>query len=415
MNIVYSTLVVTVWFMSTFFIVLMLLILLNKKDKMHKYVSVPGKLPFISVILPAYNEEEGILPALESLTVLDYPRDLYEIIIINDGSTDKTREYIQDFVAGHEQVSLRFIDRCDNHGKSYSLNEGIRHARGELVACMDADSIVKPDIFLKTVGYFSDPKTGSVSVKVNVRNASKLLEKIIDIEYAVGLSISLKILSMLGALHVTPGPFSMYRKTILDGIGGFDESNITEDLEIAFRLQKHGYKLFFCLSTSVSTIVPSDMKSLYKQRRRWYSGALMTVWQHKDVILKRRLGFFGLFIPYSYSLIFLGMILFLYSIFLTIRRFALGIQYWSLINFDLSHYEFVLNMDPLSIDIFSTLAVSMIITTLILTKSSINTIKRRVRDNVYGVIGFTFFFIFYQLFWINSLYNVITNREIKWR
>ena len=415
MNILYSALVLTVWFMSTFFTVSMLLIVLEKKRAFTAKVKYPPVHPKVSIILPAYNEENGILPALDSLAKIKYPSSLFEIIVVNDGSKDGTSKIVRDFISQNKNLDISFIDRKENKGKSFSLNEGIRMSKGEFVGCMDGDSIVQPGILSKIVGYFNDPKVASVSVKVNVREPKSLLEKIVDVEYAVGLSISLKILSMLDSMHVTPGPFSIYRKSVLLKLGGFDEKNITEDLEIAFRLQEHGYKLAFCLSTSVSTKVPSTLNSLYKQRKRWYSGSILTVLQHKELLFDRRMNVFGFFLPFNYSLIFFGMSLFLYSLYLYATKFITGVNHLRLVNFDILSSPLTFNLDLLSVDIFTTLALSMIVLTIILTKVSFNAIHRKVRENITGFIGFLFFFILYQFFWLGSFYAVVRGREIKWR
>ena len=228
----------SVWFLSTYFIVLVLLVVLQKRQEILCEDTVCRMLPDVSIIVPAFNESGGVLPALESLCMLEYPRDRYEVIVINDGSSDGTSEIVKEFISKRADIDFRFIDRKKNMGKAHSLNEGIGLARGEFIATMDADSQVRPDILSKTVGFFKDEKTGAVTVRVHVRNPRNLLERIVDVEYVVGLSLSLKILSYLSSMHVTPGPFSIYRKSMLDEIGGFDTTNIVEDMEIAFRMHK---------------------------------------------------------------------------------------------------------------------------------------------------------------------------------
>ncbi|MCX6695333.1 MAG: glycosyltransferase [Candidatus Altiarchaeota archaeon] len=415
MNVLYSILVLAIWFMSTFVIVLMLLVILSKRKTMDAEIVPPKNLPKVSIVLPAFNEETGILPALKSLAAIEYPKPLYEIIVVNDGSKDNTSGIVREFMDENKGVPIVFLDRRQNRGKSYSLNEGTRNASGDLVACMDGDSIVRPDILSKTVGYFKDKKVASVSVRVNVQDPKNVLEKIIDVEYSVGLSISLKVLSMLDSMHVTPGPFSIYRKSVLLEVGGFDEKNITEDLEIAFRIQKSGYKMAFCLSTGVSTKVPSDLKSLSKQRNRWYSGSLITVWRHRDLLLNRRMKVFGVFLPFNYSLIVLGMVLFVYTLYIVANNIFIGLNHMRLVNFDLLLSNFTLSFDPLSIDVFTIMSVTMILMTVLLTKTSYTVIRRKVRDNFVGFFGFLFFFIFYQIFWFNAFYSVLRGREIKWR
>ncbi|MFZ2455609.1 MAG: glycosyltransferase [Candidatus Altiarchaeia archaeon] len=414
MNIIYSALVLTVWFMSTFFVILVLLVVFDRRKHMSSSVEV-SNLPRVSIILPAYNEEEGIYAALESLAAIDYPKSLYEILAVNDGSSDQTSERIRSFVANHKDINIRFIDRKKNCGKARSLNEGIKAATGDYVACMDGDSIVDSDILSKTVGYFQDPKVASVSVRVNVRNPRTLLEKIIDVEFSVGLSTSLKVLSFLDSMHVTPGPFSIYRKRVLSELGGFDEENITEDMEIALRMQKAGYRLVFCLSTSVSTTVPTTLSSLYKQRRRWYSGSLLTLWQHRDIFSRKDAGLFRMFLLFNYALIFLGLGLFFYSIYLYVTNGLKAYNYLRLIDYDILNTPLVFAFDLLSLDIFTTLAVTSVLITVVLVSVSMGLLKRDIRTNLSGFLGYLFFFVFYQIFWINSLYNVVRKRHIKWR
>jgi len=393
----------------------MLLILFEKRRQLNSYRFKKTDLPMVSIILPVLNEESGILTALESLSKIDYPHDCYEIIVVNDGSTDNSGKLIKGFIEDNPFLHVRFIDRLENKGKAASLNEAIRIASGELIACMDGDSVVRSDILSKTVGYFDDELMGSVSVRVVVRKPTNIIERVIDVEYVVGLSIALKILSFLGIMHVTPGPFSIYRKEVIQKLGGFDEDNIVEDLEIAFRMQKAGYKLTFCLATCVLTNVPSNFKALFKQRKRWYSGSLLTVWQHKNMIFNKKMGLFGFYIPYNYALITLGMSLFMYSVYLFSSKVVENINYLWLVNFDLSHISFTYELDLLLLDIFTTLAFTMILITIILTKISFNTLGRRVRENILGFIGYVFFVVFYQIFWINSFCTVLRRRQIKWR
>src|SRR3989338_7340450 len=302
----YSILVHIVWFLSTYFIVVLLLTLLKNKSRLYKSPKIYKNdyLPKVSIVISAYNEEKKIADSIESLKAVDYPKELYEVIIVNDGSKDKTKDVVLKHADGKNII---FIDNIENKGKAACLNQGIKMAKGDYVACMDADSMVSKDILRKTIPYFKDRKTGAVTVSVEVKNANNFLQRIIQLEYLLGLSLFLRVFSSFNCVNVTPGPFSIYRKSMLERIHGFDENSITEDLEIAYRIHKSGYKIANCMDTHVKTITPHSVKMLYRQRRRWYSGALMTLWQHKDVILKRKMGLFGYFIPFNYSLITLGL------------------------------------------------------------------------------------------------------------
>ncbi|MFH0862991.1 MAG: glycosyltransferase [Candidatus Altiarchaeota archaeon] len=415
MDLMYSLLTLAVWFLSTYFVVLVLLVVFEKKRDITSSSSPDHQTPYVAIVMPAYNEESSVLPALESLCSIDYPKDRYEVVVVNDGSTDNTTRYIQEFLASHNSTKFRFIDRRQNKGKAHSLNEGIKASGGEFVACMDSDSVVKPDILRKTVGFFEDPQTGAVTVRVHVQEPKNLLERIVDIEYVVGLSLSMKILSYLDCMHVTPGPFSIYRRTMMEEIGGFNVDNITEDMEIAFRIHKSDYRIACTLQTGVFTKIPSTLKGLYNQRKRWYSGSLITLMQHRDVMFNRNLGAFGMFfLPVNYATITLGLILAVYSLALFVSAVVKQINYLIITNFEILPFTMP-DIDILKLSIFHFLMVTAILSVLSLTKASMSVLKRRMRENVQGLIGFMLFFLFYQVFWFSSFYSVILGKRVKWR
>jgi len=414
MDIVYTLLTLTVWFLSTYFVVLVLLVVFEKRKDMRQNRNT-SKTPFVSIVMPAYNEESSILPALKSLCDIDYPKDKYEVIVVNDGSNDRTCDIIGHFISSQKTTTFVYINRKENKGKAHSLNEGIDAAQGEFVGTMDSDSQVKPDILRKTVGLFADSKVGAVTVRVHVQDPKNLLERIVDLEYVVGLSLSNRILSYLDCMHVTPGPFSIYRMTMMKEIGGFDVRNITEDMEIAFRIHKARYRIVNTLSTGVYTKVPSTFGALYKQRKRWYTGSLDTLMQHPDVLFNRRLGAFGLFfLPINYATITLGLVLGLYSFWMLLSTVLKNIQYLILTNFEILPFTFP-DIDILKLSLFHFLMVGSIISVLSLTKASMSAVQRRLRENVLALAGFVLFFIPYQIFWLSSFYSVFTGKKVKWR
>jgi cellulose synthase/poly-beta-1,6-N-acetylglucosamine synthase-like glycosyltransferase len=415
MDLIYSILTISVWFLSTYFVTLVLLVVFEKKRDITEHKENYTQTPNVSIIMPAFNEEASVLPALQSLCQIDYPKDLYEVIVVNDGSSDRTSHIISDFISAHNGTRFTFIDRRQNKGKAFSLNEGIAAATSEYVACMDSDSVVKPDILRKTVGLFDDKKVGAVTVRVHVQEPKNLLEKIVDIEYVVGLSLSMKILSYLDCMHVTPGPFSIYRRDMIQKIGGFNVENITEDMEIAFRMHKGGYRIACTLQTGVYTKIPSTLKGLYNQRRRWYSGSLITLLQHKDVMLNPRLGAFGVFfLPLNYATITLGLILAVYSVFLFISGLYKEINYLILTNFEMLPFTLP-DIDILKLSIFHFFMLTAILSVVFLTKASLGVLKRRMRENIEGFIGFMLFFFLYQIFWFSSFYSVFLGKRVKWR
>lgn len=153
MNVIINSLTYIVWFLSTYFVILLLLSVFSNRRRLFESTDKLKFFPFVTVIVPAFNEEETISSTIASLKQVNYPQDKIEYIFVNDGSRDSTSDRVHSAING--DVRFRFIDRKENKGKAFSLNEGISHAKGEFVACMDADSVVEPDIFQKALPYFS--------------------------------------------------------------------------------------------------------------------------------------------------------------------------------------------------------------------------------------------------------------------
>ncbi|OYT26431.1 MAG: hypothetical protein B6U97_03885 [Candidatus Altiarchaeales archaeon ex4484_96] len=276
------------------------------------------------------------------------------------------------------------------------------------------------DILTKVGGYFRDEDVGSVIVRVRVREPKNWLEKIIEMEYNMGLGFYLKLLSFLNCLYLTPGQFSLYRKKMLDELRGFDVDNIVEDTEIAYRMQKKGYKIACCLSTYAYTKVPNNIRAFYYQRRRWYSGTIQTILKHRDVFFNRELGNFGMFfMPVNYGSIIIGTFLFISTIFLIGQTLYDYFIYYSLIDFDiigsLMNYLSNVEFDPLMISIFYFLGISPFIMNALINFFAIRKMGESFRELFFGFICFLFFFIPYNTLWIICAYMVARNKNIKWR
>lgn len=413
MNLFYTIFVYTVWFLSTFFIITFLLHAVKYKKKLFESPKFKDKeiLPMVSIIVPAYNEEKTIVDTIKSLKAIDYPKRLLEIIILSDGSKDNTSKIVSKYADGQRII---FIDNKVNKGKAACLNQGIKLAKGDFICCMDADSEVMPDIIIKTLPYFKKEKVGAVTVTVEAIETKTILQKVVDLEFILGLSLFLKVFSFFNCIFVTPGPFSIYRASMLKKIGGFDEKNITEDLEIAYRIHKAGYKIENTMATKVKTHIPNTFKKLHVQRKRWYTGAILTFWQHRDVLRRKDLGVYRYFLPFNYSLIFLGIALFLYSTYLGLSNLIKHLMLYSLTGYNFFEY-WTFNFDMLSVSIFSFFGLSAFMLTLAFIIVGMNLTKNSIPKRVVGFFGYLFLFILYQLFWVSSIAAVVLKRKAKWR
>ncbi|MEK6905946.1 MAG: glycosyltransferase family 2 protein [Nanoarchaeota archaeon] len=255
------------YFMLLFLSIFWLLVLFSPDpEQKNKKLSV---FPFFSAIVPAYNEEESITSTLQSLVNLDYPKDKIEIIVVNDGSKDKTKEKVELFIAQHPSNTITLLNQ-ENQGKGKAMNKGLAVARGEYFACLDADSFIAPNGLQAMLPIFEqDQNIAAVCPLLKVKKPQNVLQKVQWYEYVVNMFYKF-LNAKLDCIHVTPGPFSVYKTKVIKDLGGYDETTITEDLEIAIRLQKHQYKIVQTFDAVVETMVPTTWKKLFCQRIRWY-------------------------------------------------------------------------------------------------------------------------------------------------
>src|SRR3989338_10559040 len=279
------------YFLLLFLSIFWLLVLFSpepeqKKKKLETF-------PFFSTIVPAYNEEKSITATLQSLVNLEYPKDRIEIIVVNDGSKDHTQKIVEQFIAQHPAQDITLLNQ-ENQGKGKAMNKGLTVAKGEYFACLDADSFIAPNGLQAMLPIFEqDRNIAAVCPLLKVKNPQNILQKVQWYEYVVNMFYKF-LNAKLDCIHVTPGPFSVYKTKIIKNLGGYDENTITEDLEIAIRLQKYQYKIAQTFDTVVETIVPTTWKKLFRQRIRWYKGSVDNSLKYRKLIFNKKYGDFGI-------------------------------------------------------------------------------------------------------------------------
>ncbi|MDD5112269.1 MAG: glycosyltransferase [Candidatus Altiarchaeota archaeon] len=413
----HTALVFAVWWIVTYFFIVSSLVFLRERKTLNTIPKPFEAMPQISIVVPAFNEERGIANTIDSLLKINYPRELLELVVVNDGSKDRTAEIIQPYA---DNGLVTFINNKKNQGKAASLNQGFQAAKGKYVACIDADTIVERNILLKTINYFQDKEVAAVMVRVQVLEPKNWLERIISVEYNLGLGFYPKLISCLDSLYLTPGQFSIYRRNVVLELGGFDRQSIVEDTEIAYRMQKSRMKIACCLAASAYTKVPDNIRDFYYQRKRWYAGTLQTILAHRDVFFNKNLGNFGMFfMPVNYGGILLGMMLFISTLYLAAVNFDAVISRLLLIRFDvrplISTYFTDFSVDPFRISIFLLLGISPFLMNMIGSYIGLKTVGENVKDNLFGYISFLFFFIPYQILWLVCVYVVLFGKKVKWR
>lgn len=276
-------------FLAIFFESFVLVTLLSKPARAAR-ARLPGECtPSVAVIVPCWNEADTVAATTNSLLALVYPKEKLEIILVNDGSTDATPSMMEPFRT-HPQV--RIITK-ENGGKHTALNAGIAATDAEFIGCLDADSFVEPDALMEIVPCFARPQVAAVTAAMSVHRPKNILQHMQNAEYTFGITLR-HVLASVNGLYVTPGPFSFYRRSTLEKVGGFRHGHKTEDMEMALRLQREGYEIENAPRARVYTKSPDTVNKLIKQRMRWTTGFLRNVLgEYRGLIGNRRYGVLG--------------------------------------------------------------------------------------------------------------------------
>ncbi len=295
------------FFFGIYFLLLFLLLYLKNRKSLYDYPEAK-RFPSMTFLVPAYNEEDSIGRTLKALLNVNYPPGKKQIIVINDGSKDKTKKIVEKFAKTYSEIKL--LDKA-NSGKADSLNQALKLVNTELFAVTDADSYPEKSALQKMVGYFEeDEKVAAVTSRVLVKNKKSFLESYQDIDYVV-IAWTRKLLDYVDSVYVTNGPLSIYRTEAAKKVGGFDPKNMTEDIEITWHLLSEGYKTKMSYSAEVHTTVPTKFKQWINQRVRWNLGGLQTIYKYKKYALKENLfGYFVItYVSLSFFLALIGFIL----------------------------------------------------------------------------------------------------------
>lgn len=247
------------------------------------------RFPMVSVLVPAYNEGAVIQGSIRSLLKLDYPK--YEVIVIDDGSSDDTSIKANLYAGDHGNVSVRVI-RKPNGGKARALNTGIENAQGEFVLCMDGDSTLHPQTLRRAVRHLvNNPAVGAVAGSVKVVNRTNMLACLQALEYVEGLNMVRAAQGFFRLVNIIPGPIGLFRVSALKGVGGYDHDTFAEDCDLTLKLLAQHWQIKYEPGSIAYTEAPEELLDLLKQRYRWTRGILQAIAKHKRKLIDPRTGF----------------------------------------------------------------------------------------------------------------------------
>lgn len=292
---------------------LLFLLYYHSRNKLFDYPSATPEP--VSIIVPCYNASHRIGDVIDSLLALDYPKEMIEIIVVDDKSSDNSVEVVKKYTKKYSNVRL-ILNSRNSGGAAEPTNLGIKSARYDYVAVTDDDSTPEPDALRKMIGFLQkDKKVAAVTCAVLAKPGSSFIQKLQTIEYFV-IALNRKLLDTVDSVYVTPGPFALYRKAALIKVGLFDTTNMTQDIEIVWRLLSNGYIARMCLAARVYSETPSRFAKWFKQRVRWNVGGAQCMVKYRSHLFRR--GMLGAFIIpfFSFSLLLgvIGLGLFFYLI-----------------------------------------------------------------------------------------------------
>ncbi len=380
--------------------------------------------PTVSVIIPAYNEEKTIKKTLNSVLALDYPSEKLRVVVVDDGSEDKTSKVVKDIMRLYPSCDIKLIQQ-ENQGKGAALNNALKIIGTKYFACLDADSEVDKYSLKKMIYRFErrqhlNEKLAIITPALKVQSPKNLVQRVQYVEYLITMFLA-RVLSKNKSIYVAPGPFSIYKTDVIKQLGGFDEKNLTEDQEIAYRVKQSKYEIENCSDAFVYTNAPDSLKSLFYQRNRWYKGALINAWKYRKMMFNKEYGHFGMFqMPLNFLTFFLSASALFLFFYYTLKPLFKHLKDLFLVNFDfvpflkdLFRFNFnILDFNPL---ITTFVVFSLLVFFYFIYKIFKEYLEKKSGEKLFSVGTYVFvYFLFLGLVVFVVLFDLSLGRIQKW-
>lgn len=398
-------------FVGLYMISLFIFIYIPNRKKMFDY---PKSFPEpVSVIIPCHNEGKTIGESIKHVLNMNYPKDMVEIIIVDDCSSDDSWKIIQEYAKRYENIRVFKTEK--NSGRAaVPRNLGAKKAKNKYLLMLDADSYPEKDSLNKMIGFMQeDPLVAAVTPAILTRTPRTFIQKMQHIEYDL-VAFTRKLLDLIDSVYVTPGAFALYRKDALIRVGLLDTHNLTEDIEIVWRLLSKGYKVRMSFAAKAHTETPDTIKSWWKQRNRWNIGGYQTLNKYKSLIMRK--GMLGNFIvPYfSVSLILgiLGLLMFFYLLIKNASTYLLSLKYSLAASTSIVSLS-QMNLSPSIINLFG---IALFILGLVMVFFSIGIVKY-LEPRERNTLNIFFYLIVYSFVYpfitISSISRIVRG-QYKW-
>ncbi|HTE34681.1 MAG TPA: polysaccharide deacetylase family protein, partial [Chryseolinea sp.] len=255
---------------------------IRNDSRQHIYGSPLKEFPAVSIIIPAYNEEVNSVKTIENLLEQNYPN--FDIIFVDDGSTDSTYQIVQETYRECQKVTV--LTKL-NRGKAMALNFGISQTINDYVVCIDADTQLRPDAITQLMKRMIIPskngaEIGAVAGNVKVGNENTLLTKWQSIEYITAQNFDRRAFDLINGITVVPGAIGAFKKEAIEKAGGFSNDTLAEDCDLTIRILRNGYQVINCTEAIAVTEAPETLNQFMKQRFRWSYGIMQAFWKNRS-------------------------------------------------------------------------------------------------------------------------------------
>ncbi|MBN2737720.1 MAG: glycosyltransferase [Spirochaetales bacterium] len=385
-----------------FFIKLFIYLVLSPWYKIKKFL-IQKRYPLryepkVTIIIPAWNEEVGIINSIDSALKCDYPD--FEVLAINDGSTDRTDEMAREYLENYNKRKkigspvLRYHYQA-NGGKASAINRGIMLAEGEIIITIDSDSIIDSAAIGEFVKHFKDPKVMSVAGNIKVGNIKGTLGLIQHLEFVATFCMK-KVESFFNGVFVVGGAAAAYRKSVFDEVGFFTTGNITEDIDMSVRIQDAGYKVLYAEKALVITEGATSFSGLVKQRVRWKRGRFETFLNYKKMFFSTQKK---------------------HNPFLTWIILPIGLLAELFLFYEVIFIPFILFYSILHLNLIFLLSGMVIGMTIFMSEYFGNYKLNRLVGPFIPIAPILFYFAVYVEFFalVKTLYTMIFKKEVKWQ
>lgn len=371
--------------------------------------------PSVSIIIPIWNEGsangERLRKTVDSLLTCDYPKEKLEIIIVNDGSTDNSLEIAHEY---RKKYGVKVYSHKKSKGKTLAVNTGTKHAKGELVAALDADSFIMPDVIDKLVPCFQDPQVMAAIPSIKIWKPKSILQYIQFQEFLSAVFVR-HLQAELGSIPLAPGAFTLIRKSFIDKYGSLNPNTMVEDLEMSMRIQSEHYLIENVIDANVYTSGVTTFKAFVSQRLRWFAGFLIQIKRYKH-LFSTEYGNLGVFIlPVSIIYVILTVVVFLYSL---VMLAVNTIHWWReiyLVGFDFANL-FEITWDLYFVTLSNTTVIPIVL--LIITFIFMYYIKKISKEKQKILVPFIVFIFTYwfvgPLCWVLAIYYYVRKKKIRW-